>query len=88
VGDWSRELAGFGKTGAEETWDLLDQGIRGDKGVVLAREFLDQLLVLVELFEIVRGHGIDAVVLGSVNIMLITKDTIEGSVCVGYRVVN
>jgi hypothetical protein len=34
----SRELAGLGETGTEETRDLLDEGVGGDEGIVLARE--------------------------------------------------
>ena len=49
VGDWRRELAGLGETGAEETRDLLDEGVGGDEGVVLAGELLDELLVLVAI---------------------------------------
>ena len=42
------ELASLGETGTEETGDLLDQGLRGQEGVVLLGELLDELLVLVE----------------------------------------
>ena len=66
------ELAGFGETGAEQTRDLLDEGVGGDEGVVLAGELLDELLVLVEFFEVVRGHGVDAGVFGAVDVMLVT----------------
>jgi hypothetical protein len=38
VGNRSRELAGLGETGTEETRDLLDEGVGGDEGIVLARE--------------------------------------------------
>jgi hypothetical protein len=38
----------LGETGAEETRDLLDEGLGGEEGVVLLRELLDELLVLVE----------------------------------------
>jgi hypothetical protein len=48
VRDGGRELSGLGQTGTQETWDLLDQSIRRDKGVVLARQLLDELFVLVE----------------------------------------
>jgi len=74
VGDRGRELAGLGKTRTQETRDLLDQAVGGDEGIVLAGEFLDQLLVLVELLQVVGGHGVDAVVLGSVNVMLVTEN--------------
>jgi hypothetical protein len=38
VGDRGRELASLGETGTEETGNLLDEGIRGKEGVVLASE--------------------------------------------------
>jgi hypothetical protein len=56
------------------TRNLLDESVGSDESIVLARELLDQLLVLVELLEIVRGHGVDTTVLGSVNIVLVTKN--------------
>ena len=72
--DGSRELAGLGETGAEETRDLLDQGFGRDEGVVFAGELLDEFLVLVEFLEIVSGHGVDAVVFGTVDVVLVTED--------------
>jgi hypothetical protein len=50
VRDGRREFAGFGETRPEDTGDHLDDGVGGDESVVLAGEFLDELLVLVELF--------------------------------------
>jgi hypothetical protein len=38
VGDWRGELSGLGKTGAEKTRDLLDQGVGCDESIVLACE--------------------------------------------------
>jgi hypothetical protein len=64
----------LGETGAQETRDLLDEGIGSDESIVLARELLDQLLVFVELLEIVCGHGVDTSVLGTVDIVLVTKN--------------
>jgi hypothetical protein len=74
VGDGRGELSGLGETGAEETGNLLDEGVRGDESVVLACELLDELLVLVELLQIVRGHGVNAVVLGTIDIVLVTEN--------------
>lgn len=76
-GDGGRELAGLGQTGTEETGNLLDQTLGSKESIVLASKLLDELLVLVELLEIVNGHGIDTVVLGTVKIVLITKNTID-----------
>jgi hypothetical protein len=64
----------LGKTGTQETRNLLDQGVGSDKGIVLARELLDQLLVLVQLLQIVRRHGVDTTVLSTIDIMLITEN--------------
>jgi hypothetical protein len=65
----------LGKTGTQETGDLLDETIRSKEGIVLASKLLDELLVLVQLLEVISGHGIDAVVLGTVEIVLVTKNT-------------
>ena len=45
--------------------------------VVLPCKLLYEFLVLVELLQVVTGHGIGAMVLGAVDVMLITKDTVE-----------
>jgi hypothetical protein len=55
---------------------LLDKSVGSDESIVLACELLDQLLVLVELLEIVRRHGIDTTVFGTINIMLVTENAI------------
>lgn len=46
----------------------------GEESVVFARKLFDQHLCLVELLEIVAGHGIDAETLGAVDVVLITQD--------------
>jgi len=74
VGHWSGEFASFGETGAEETGDLLNEGVGGDEGIVFAGELLDELLVLVELLQVVGGHGVDTMMLGSINVVLVTKN--------------
>ena len=58
---------------------MLDEGIGSDKGIVLAGKLLDQLLVLVELLQIIRGHGINATVLSTINIVLITENAINSN---------
>ncbi len=55
---------------------MLDEGVGSDEGIVLACELLDQLLVLVELLQIVRRHGVNTAVLGTIDIMLVTEDAI------------
>lgn len=66
----------LGQTGAEETRNLLDQGVGGDKGIVLASQLLDQLLVLVQLLQILSRHGVNTTVLGTINIVLVTENAI------------
>ena len=65
----------LGKTGTQETGDLLDETVGSKESIVLASKLLDELLVLVQLLEVIGGHGIDAVVLGTVEIVLVTKNT-------------
>jgi len=74
VGDWGWEFASLGETRTEETRNLLDEGIGRDESIVLACELFDQLLVLVELLQVVGAHGIDAVVLGTIDVVLVTED--------------
>ena len=64
----------LGKTGTQQTRNLLDEGVGGDEGIVLLGELLDELLVLVELLQVVGAHGVDAMVLGTVNVVLVTKN--------------
>jgi hypothetical protein len=66
----------FRQTRAQNTGDKLDQRVRGDESIVLSSELLDQLLVLVELLEIVGAHGIESVVLGTIDIMLISENAV------------
>jgi hypothetical protein len=72
----------LGQTGTQETGNLLDEGVGSKEGIVLASKLLDELLVLVELLQVISGHGIDAVVLGTVEIVLVTKNT-DGHVGAG-----
>ena len=74
VRDGCGELSGLGQTRTQETGDLLDQGVGSHEGIVLACELLDELLVLVELLQVVGGHGIDTVVLGTIDIVLVTEN--------------
>lgn len=75
----------LGKTGTQETRNLLDQGVGSDESIVLACELLDQLLVLVELLEIVGRHGINTTVLGTIDIVLVTKNAADSLVlCLPY----
>lgn len=66
----------LGKTRTQETGDLLDEGVGSKESIVLASKLLDELLVLVQLLQVIGGHGVNAVVLGTVEIVLVTKNTI------------
>jgi len=68
VGDGGRELSGLGKTGTEQSRDLLDEGLGSQEGVVLLGELLDELLVLVELLQVINGHVLKLNLLSSVNV--------------------
>jgi hypothetical protein len=59
---------------------LLDERIGSDEGLVLASKLLDKLLVLVELLQVVGAHGVDAVVLRTIDVVLVTKNA-NGQVC-------
>lgn len=76
VGDGGGELAGLGQTGTQETGNLLDESLGSDEGIVLASKLLDELLVLVQLLEIISGHGVDTTVLGTIDIVLVTENAI------------
>lgn len=66
----------LGETGTQETGDLLDETVGSKEGIVLAGKLLDELLVLVQLLEVISGHGVDAVVLSTVKIVLVTENTV------------
>lgn len=66
----------LGKTGTQETRNLLDETLGSDESIVLASKLFDELLVLVQLPEVLGGHGIETVVLGTVKVVLVTKNTI------------
>ena len=74
VRDRSGELAGLGKTGAQQTRDLLDQSLRSKESVVLLGELLDELLVLVELLQVLDRHELEVDQLGTVDIGGISKN--------------
>ena len=68
----SRKLT-LGKTWTQKTWDLLDEGVGCDECIVLAGELLDELLVLVQLLQVLGAHGIDTVVFGAVDVVLVSE---------------
>jgi len=74
VTDRSREFASLTQTRTKETRDLLDERVGGDEGIIFARQLLDELFVLVEFLQVVGRHGIDAVMLRSIDVVLVTED--------------
>lgn len=66
----------LGKTGTQQTRNLLDETLGSDESIVLACELFDELLVLVQLLEVLSGHAVKAVVLSTVKVVLVTKNTI------------
>lgn len=74
VGEKTREFTSLVETGAEETWNLLDERLGGEEGVVFLGQLLHQLLVLVELLEGFGVHEWDIVGLGLVAMLLITEN--------------
>jgi len=74
VGYGGRELAGLGETGTKETRNLLDEDFRGKESVILLGKLLDELLVLVEFLQVVNGHVLEADLLGTIDIIGISKN--------------
>lgn len=66
-----------GKTGSEKAGNLLDETVGSEESIVLVGKLLDELLVPVQLLEVLSGHAIDAVVLSTVEIVLVTKNTVK-----------
>ena len=74
VGGERRELAGLVQTRAQETRNLLNDGLGGKEVLVLLRELLDELLVLVELLQGFDVHGVDAVTSRFFAVLGVTED--------------
>ncbi len=69
----------LGETGTQETGNLLDECIGSNESIVLASKLLDELLVLVKLLQVIRGHGIDTTMLRTINIVLVTENAVPSS---------
>jgi len=74
VRDGRREFTSLRKTGTKETRNLLDQSLRGQEGVVLLSKFLDKLLVLVELLQVINGHVLELNLFCAIDISGISKN--------------
>merc|ERR1711894_573502 len=75
VGEDGGEFTSLVQTGSQDTGNLLDQGIRGEETIVLLSQFLDQLLVLVELLQSLDVHTGQVVSLSLITMLLISQDT-------------
>jgi len=74
VGDQSRELTGLVQAGTQQTRNLRDEHLGGQEGIVLAGQFLDELLALVQFLEILHGLEIITELGGLVAMDSITED--------------
>merc|ERR1719495_748701 len=75
VGDQSGELSCLVQSWTQQSWDLLDQGIGGQEGIIGSSQFLDLLFILVQLLEVISRHGVHANGLGLINMLLISQQT-------------
>mmetsp|Transcript_4006 Transcript_4006/g.11488 ORF Transcript_4006/g.11488 Transcript_4006/m.11488 type:complete len:231 (+) Transcript_4006:182-874(+) len=60
VGDEGRELSGLVQSRSEQTGNHLDDRVGSEERAVLGSQLLDELLVLVQLLQVLHGHGIHA----------------------------
>lgn len=67
------ELAGLVETTTKHLLQLLDDGVRGQEGVVRVGQLLDLLVLLVELLEVLERHARYVVGLGLVAVSLVTE---------------
>ena len=59
---------------AQQSWDLLDEGVGAEEGVIALGQPLDLLLVFVELLEVVSRHARELLAGGLVNMSLVPKN--------------
>merc|ERR1719326_494692 len=74
LGQNSWKLTGFVQTWSQQSRNLSDQSIGSQESVVFFGKFLDELLVLVEFFQVIDGHVWDAEFGGFINMGLVTED--------------
>jgi len=74
VSDHRWKLAGFVQSGSQNTGNLLDERVRRHERVVFLSEFLDQLFVLVHLFQRLLVHASDSVGGGFIAMLLIPQN--------------
>lgn len=74
VGDGGGELTGLVQTRTQETGDLLDDDVGGEEEIVAGSQFLDFLLALVQLFQVVSGTEVDTELFGLIAVDFVTQD--------------
>jgi len=74
VRDGGGEFTGLGKTGSQQTRNLLDENLRSQESIVFSSELLDELLVLVELLQVLDGGVLELDQLCSVDIRSICEN--------------
>jgi len=72
--DGGGELSSLRETGAEETWDLLDEGLGRQERIVLLGKLLNKLLVLVKLLQIISSHVLQLNLLRTIDVSSIGKN--------------
>merc|ERR1711893_581455 len=75
VSQESRKLSSLVQSGTQEPGDLFDQGFGCQKCIVLLGQFLHQLLLFVQLFQVVGTHVGKSFSLGFVTMLLISENT-------------
>merc|ERR1719348_711965 len=73
VGHQGWELTSLVQSWTQQSWDLLDEGVRSKESIIGSSKLLDLLLVLVQLLQVVSRHGVHAKGLGLINVLLISQ---------------
>lgn len=63
--------------------NLFDQSFGSDEGIVFVSKFFDEFFVFVQFFEVVGGYGVNIIVFGMIEIVLVIED-VDGYVGVWY----
>ena len=74
VSQQTGEFTSLVQTGSQQSWNLLDQRLGGQKGVVFLGKLLHKFLVLVQFLEGLGVHVWDFVGSGLIAMLLISED--------------
>merc|ERR1719312_1301454 len=75
VGHQGWELTSLIQSWTQQSWDLLDEGVRSKESIIGSSKLLNLLLVLVQLLKVISRHGVHAKGLGFINMLLISQQT-------------